>query len=82
MNVANMLASLEIVYRSVPEELRDQLESLMEAKLKEAVDDVLDFVENKVKGTETEIDDYIVGKFVALVRKRFEIPDDIGGDED
>jgi hypothetical protein len=66
----------------VPPELRDKFSEMIEQKLKEGIDDVLDFAENRIEETETQWDDATIGQVIALIRTKFEIPDDIGGDED
>ena len=44
--------------------------------LKDLVDKILDFIEEKVEDTETEIDDKLVLPLVAMAREAFNIPDE------
>jgi hypothetical protein len=43
--------------------------------LKKFVDQVLDFVENYVKGTKSELDDKIVLPLCEVIRNTFDVPD-------
>ena len=52
------------------------LDMLKPKDLKKAVDYILDFFEDKVAETETDIDDRIALPLIALLRKTFDIPDD------
>lgn len=82
MNAVTIMARLQGILALVPPEVRDQLSAILEQKLKEGVDDILDFMENRIQETETTLDDATIGSFIAYLRKELEIPDDIGGDED
>lgn len=44
--------------------------------LKNAVDQLLDFVEDKVLGSASDIDDMVVIPVCDMIRKAFDIPDD------
>lgn len=50
--------------------------------VKEAIDDLLDKLEDKIKESETTLDDVYAQKMIDYLRKVMDIPDDIGGDED
>ena len=81
MNVMLILYSLESLLKSMPKEFRDQASALIEQKLKEVVDDMLDFVEDQIDATDTKIDDAPLGALIKYAREKLEIPDNIGGDE-
>lgn len=60
--------------------LLDQLISalmtmLSPALLKDLMDKVLDFIEEKVEDSDTEIDDKVVIPLVNMIRESFNIPD-------
>jgi len=82
MNAVTIMARLGEFLGMVPPEVRDKVSELLEQKLKEAVDDALDYVENMVEESETQWDDVTVGKIITLFREQMEIPDNIGGDKD
>ena len=44
--------------------------------LKQFIDMVLDFVEDKVKGTQSTVDDAIVLPICNMIREAFNVPDD------
>ena len=44
--------------------------------LREFVDMVLDFIEDKVEGTASTVDDALVLPLCDLIRKTFDVPDD------
>jgi hypothetical protein len=44
--------------------------------LKDVVDKLLDYVEEKIEDSETQIDDKLALPLIAMVREAFDIPDD------
>lgn len=44
--------------------------------LKELVDRILDFVEDQIADSETELDDQLALPLIAMIREAFGIPDD------
>ena len=52
------------------------LKMLSPELLKEAIDGLLDFIEDKVADSETVIDDKLVLPIVAMIREAFNIPDE------
>jgi hypothetical protein len=52
------------------------LEMLKPEMLKDAVDKILDFFEEKIEETETNIDDKLALPLIAMAREAFGIPDD------
>ena len=66
---------LQIVVRQLLKQLSPDL-------LKQIADAALDKVEQAVADSENKFDDQTVLPLIALIRTAFDIPDDIGGDED
>ena len=66
---------LEIVVRQFLKRLSPDL-------FKKIVDAALDQVEQAVDDSENSFDDKTVLPLIATIRTAFDIPDDIGGDED
>jgi hypothetical protein len=52
------------------------LEMLNPEVLKDVVDKLLDYVEEKIEDSETQIDDKLALPLIAMVREAFDIPDD------
>ena len=50
--------------------------------VKMALDDLIDQAESAIEDSPTQWDDRLVLPALAMLRRRLDIPDDIGGDED
>ena len=50
--------------------------------MREALDDLIDKLENKIASTPTKVDDAVILPLLTMLRETLNIPDDIGGDDD
>jgi len=62
--------------------VRQFLKRLSPELLKGIIDDALDKVEDIVADSSSTLDDRTVLPLIATIRTAFNIPDDVGGDED
>ena len=78
--IGNAIASKSKKISKDYDEKADRI-GMADDNLRELLDDLFDWVEDKVAASTNKIDDIAILPLIAIARKVYDIDDDIGGDE-